>query len=80
MAGELAQARREILHLQGELAQARNELAQAHRIFDEIHSHPIAGPIVRIRQRLVNLFRRSPETKPNNTLADPRIEISKLVR
>lgn len=48
---EWAHARREVAHLQSELRQARSELAEAHSIFEEIHRHPIAGPIVRLRQR-----------------------------
>jgi hypothetical protein len=51
---ELAQARREIEHLQRELAQCKSELGQAHSIFDQIHQHPVAGPIVRLRQKFLD--------------------------
>lgn len=51
-------SRDDLWALQSELAQSRREvrrltdhLARAHRIFDEIENHPIAGPIVRLRQR-----------------------------
>lgn len=54
---EWAHARREVSHLQAELRQARSELAEAHAIFEEIHRHPIAGPIVRLRQRLIDHWR-----------------------
>ena len=54
---EWAHARREIAQLQRELRQARSELAEAHAIFDEIHRHPIAGPVVRLRQRMIEQVR-----------------------
>ena len=54
---EWAHARREITHLQAELRQARSELAEAHAIFEEIQKHPIAGPVVRLRQKLINHWR-----------------------
>jgi hypothetical protein len=54
---EWAHARREITHLQAELRQARSELAEAHAIFEEIQKHPVAGPIVRLRQKLIEHWR-----------------------
>jgi hypothetical protein len=51
---ELAHARREILVLQANIEQLRSELGQAHAIFDQIHNHPIAGPVVRLRQKLID--------------------------
>ncbi len=51
---ELAQARREIVFLNRELDQARSELSEAHSIFEQIESHPIAGPIVRARQKMLD--------------------------
>ncbi len=62
LAGELIQARREIAHLQHQLAQAKSELAAAHKIFEEIRRHPIAGPIVRIRESLLSMFRSRRQT------------------
>ncbi len=53
---ELAHARREIEFLQRELAQAKSELKQAHTIFEQIHQHPVAGPIVRMRQKFIDWF------------------------
>lgn len=51
---ELSHARREIQHLQREKDQLQGELNQAHEIFEQIHRHPLAGPVVRIRQRLLD--------------------------
>ena len=53
---ELSHARREIRHLQREKAQIQAELSEAHEIFAEIHRHPIAGPVVRVRQRILDWF------------------------
>lgn len=53
---ELSHARREIAHLHGELNQIQSELDQAHQIFEQIEKHPIAGPIVRIRQKMLDLM------------------------
>lgn len=53
---ELSHARREVAHLQSELAQIQSELDQAHQIFEQIEKHPIAGPIVRIRQKMLDLM------------------------
>ena len=50
---QLAHARRHIDHLDHRISELEAELKQAHQIFDEIHDHPIAGPIVRVRQRLL---------------------------
>ena len=48
---QLAHARREVEHLKRETDRLNDELGQAHDIFDAIHSHPIAGPLVRAKQR-----------------------------
>jgi hypothetical protein len=53
---ELSHARREIQALHGDLAQIQSELEQAHQIFEQIEKHPIAGPIVRIRQKMLDLM------------------------
>ena len=55
---ELSHARREIKHLHHEKNQLQSELDQAHRIFEQIHRHPIAGPIVRLRQSVVDWLAR----------------------
>jgi hypothetical protein len=56
---ELAHARREIDHLNKEIRQLKSELAQAHSIFEQIQQHPVAGPIVRLRQRFIDWFSRN---------------------
>lgn len=55
----LAHSRREISNLQAEMNQLKNELAQAHEIFEQIHRHPVAGPIVRLRQKFLDWLRRN---------------------
>lgn len=66
---ELAHARREIKYLHAQLEQIRAELGHAHAIFDEINNHPVAGPIVRIRQKIFDLIaklkRRTTQPEPN---------------
>lgn len=61
---QLAHARREIEHLTRQLAQLRSELGEAHRIFDQIESHPVAGPIVRARQKLIDMVHRMKKSAP----------------
>jgi hypothetical protein len=56
---QLAHSRREIDHLHGEIDQLKRELDQAHEIFEQIHQHPVAGPIVRLRQRLMDWMGRN---------------------
>lgn len=56
MLAQLAHSRRHIDHLGRRITQLETELGQAHEIFDQIHRHPIAGPIVRIRERLMGLL------------------------
>ncbi len=51
---QLAHSRREIKHLQSQISQLQLELGEAHEIFEQIHRHPVAGPIVRGRQRLLD--------------------------
>jgi hypothetical protein len=60
---ELAHARREIILLQAEIAQLRSELDQAHQIFEQIHRHPIAGPVVRLRQKLLDKWEQLSQRK-----------------
>ena len=62
---QLAHARREVNHLKSQLNQIQSELSQAHAIFDEINSHPIAGPIVKIRRKLNAMIERLKKPKPN---------------
>ena len=70
---ELAHSRREIGHVQQQLAQAKAELSDAHQIFEQIQQHPIAGPIVRLRQVIRDkwsAFKKSPETEITPTKSD----------
>lgn len=55
---ELGHCRREIAHLEQVIAGLRGELGQAHEIFDQIQRHPIAGPVVRLRQRFLDFMAR----------------------
>ena len=70
---QLAHSRREIDYLNRELAQVRSELGEAHRIFAQIHQHPIAGPIVRARQKMLDWFEKARRTlgrRRNNSFSD----------
>ena len=51
---ELAHARREIEYRQSLLDQAKSELAEAHAILFSIEKHPIAGPIVKARRKMLD--------------------------
>ena len=53
---QLSQSRREISHLKDELEETHAILCQAHEVFEQIHRHPIAGPIVRMRKQLADWF------------------------
>lgn len=55
---QLEHSRREVKHLNREIEQLQAELKQAHQIFETISSHPIAGPVVRIRQKMLDLMAR----------------------
>lgn len=58
---QLAHSRREIEHLHRIGDGLRAELAEAHSIFELIHQHPIAGPIVRLRERFIQFMNRNKE-------------------
>lgn len=62
----LAQSVRQNDLLELRIASLENELGQAHAIFEEIEKHPIAGPIVRMRQRLLNWW--SSENSTDRTI------------
>jgi len=61
---ELSQSRREILRLQTELAKTRSDLDNAARAFEQIEKHPIAGPVFRIRQKMLDLMAKIGNRKP----------------
>lgn len=60
---QLSHSRREIDHLNAQIQQLQSELDQAHQIFETINSHPVAGPIVRIRQRMIDLMAKMQRRK-----------------
>jgi hypothetical protein len=63
---ELADAKREIKLLRATIDQLNNELGQAHAIFDTIRQHPIAGPVVRTRERILGWVGKSNATKSDS--------------
>lgn len=66
---QLAHSRRQIDHLNHRIQELEAELKQAHQIFEEIHEHPIAGPIVRIRARLLATLQNiRPKAHPDRGL------------
>ena len=56
---QLAHARREIDHLHRIQKGLKAELEEAHSIFEQIQQHPIAGPVVRIRERFLQFVSRN---------------------
>lgn len=71
---QLAHSRREVSHLQSEQSQLRAELEEAHQIFEQIEKHPIAGPIVRVRQKMLGLMEKMGKRKNNLDGTCPIIE------
>ncbi len=68
----LAHARREIEHQKRENSRLHDELRQAHEIFEQIQDHPIAGPVVRLRERFLNLFNReAPDDSDSDSSVTP---------
>jgi hypothetical protein len=63
---QLSHARREVEHLKRETTRLESELGQAHDIFEQIHNHPIAGPIVRLREKFMQFFQRSAKQNATN--------------
>lgn len=65
---QLAHARRHVDHLNRRVRELEAELKQAHQIFDQIHDHPIAGPIVRIRERVLAAIKNfKPQTHTDSS-------------
>jgi len=60
---QLSHSRREVDYLNTQIQQLQSELDQAHQIFETINSHPVAGPIVRIRQRMIDLMAKMQRRK-----------------
>ena len=76
---QLAHSRREISHLHSEQSQLRAELNEAHQIFEQIEKHPIAGPIVRVRQKMIGLMEKMGKRKNKLQGTGPIIEPSPLI-
>ncbi|GAA5509415.1 hypothetical protein [Novipirellula caenicola] len=64
---ELADAQREIKLLRATIQQLQLELGQAHEIFDTIRNHPIAGPVVRTREKILKWVSKSKANGTNAT-------------
>lgn len=56
---QLADAERETELLNRVIDGLRDELGQARAVFDSIHQHPVAGPVVRTRQKVIDWFAKS---------------------
>ena len=67
---QLSHSRREIDHLNAQMKQLQSELEQAHQIFETINSHPVAGPIVRIRKRMINLMAKMQSRRESSQQQD----------
>jgi len=68
---QLSHSRREIENLNAQINQLQSELDQAHQIFETINNHPVAGPIVRIRQRVIDLMAKMQRRKQSLDQQDP---------
>ena len=68
---ELAHSRREIEHLHRTIDGLKAELGQAHEIFEQIHEHPIAGRVVRARQKIVDFMARIKSSKGQTASKKP---------
>ena len=68
---QLSHSRREIENLNAQIKQLQSELDQAHQIFETINNHPVAGPIVRIRQRVIDFMAKIQHRKQSLNQQDP---------
>lgn len=68
---QLSHSRREIENLNVQIKQLQSELDQAHQIFETINNHPVAGPIVRIRQRVIDFMAKIQYRKQSLNQQDP---------
>ena len=68
---QLSHSRREIENLNAQINQLQSELDQAHQIFETINNHPVAGPIVRIRQRVIDWMAKIQRRKQSLDQQDP---------
>ena len=52
----LSNARRHIKHQEDRISNLEAELTEAHSIFDQINTHPLAGPVIRLRERILKVL------------------------
>jgi len=52
----LSNARRHIKHQEDRISNLEAELTEAHNIFDQINTHPLAGPVIRLRERILKVL------------------------
>lgn len=52
----LSNARRHIKHQDKRISDLEAELTEAHKIFDQINTHPLAGPVIRLRERILKVL------------------------
>jgi hypothetical protein len=68
----LSNARRHIEHQAQRISALEAELTQAHNIFDQINTHPLAGPVIRLRERILKVL--SAGSRNEVLLDDPETE------
>jgi hypothetical protein len=59
----LSNARRHINHQENRIADLEAELTEAHKIFDQINTHPLAGPVIRFRERILKVLSAGSRTE-----------------
>ena len=59
----LSNARRHINHQENRIADLETELSEAHKIFDQINTHPLAGPVIRLRERILKVLAAGSRTE-----------------
>lgn len=70
----LSNARRHINHQSERISDLEAELTEAHDIFDQINTHPLAGPVIRLRKRILKVL--SAGSRNEVLLDDSKPEIS----
>jgi len=59
----LSNARRHINHQAERISALESELSEAHDIFDQINTHPLAGPVIRLRERILKILAAGAQTE-----------------
>lgn len=52
----LSNARRHINHQADRISALEGELSEAHDVFEQINNHPLAGPVIRLRERILKVL------------------------